>query len=39
MQEGILIGQTLKLIESEWINNDFNISQKQISKIIEKQIN
>lgn len=39
IEEGVVIGKTLKLIESEWINNDFNISQKQISKIIEKQIN
>ena len=34
MQEGILIGQTLKLIESEWINGDFKISDEKVLEII-----
>ena len=37
MQEGILIGQTLKLIESEWINGDFKISDEKVLEIISSQ--
>ena len=39
MQEGSLIGKTLKLIESEWLKNDFKISEKRALEIIEKQKN
>jgi len=33
--EGITLGNKLKLIEEEWVNNNFQISEKQITKIIE----
>ena len=32
--EGKTLGNKLKIIESEWVENNFNLSEKQISKII-----
>ena len=32
--EGKELGDKLKLIEKEWVNNDFNITDNQINKII-----
>ena len=37
MQEGALIGKTLKLIESEWLHNDFRISNERVLEIIKAQ--
>ena len=37
MKEGALIGKTLKLIESEWLDNDFQISNERVLKIIKTQ--
>ena len=37
IQEGALIGKILKLIESEWINNDFEISKERVLEIIKNQ--
>ncbi len=37
MKEGTLIGKTLKLIENEWLDNNFNISDKRVLKIIKDQ--
>jgi len=37
MQEGSLIGKTLKLIESEWLNNEFKISNQRVLEIIKDQ--
>ncbi len=34
MKEGVKIGKILKLIEKEWIKNDFNISNDDVEKII-----
>ncbi len=37
LQEGVIIGDTLKKIEFEWIKNDFNISEEKVLKIINDQ--
>ena len=37
MKEGALIGKTLKMIESEWLNNDFRISNEKVLEIIKSQ--
>jgi len=37
MTEGALIGKTLKLIESEWLDNDFRISNERVLEIIKVQ--
>jgi poly(A) polymerase len=34
ISEGKTLGDKLKMIEKEWINNDFYLSDKQIDKII-----
>ncbi len=39
MSEGALIGKTLKLIETEWYNNNFEISKERVLKIIKSQKN
>ena len=39
MKEGILIGKTIKLIEKEWLDNNFSISNERVLKIIEAQNN
>jgi len=39
MQEGTLIGKTLKLIENEWLDNGFKISDERVLKIIKSQNN
>ena len=39
MKEGSLIGKTLKLIENEWIDNDFEISNDRVLKIIKSVTN
>ena len=32
--EGKELGKKLKLIEEVWVNNNFNISEKEIQKIV-----
>ena len=39
MKEGALIGKTLKLIENEWLNNEFKISNQRVEEIIKNQNN
>tara|TARA_B100001741_G_scaffold298846_1_gene284764 strand:- start:3141 stop:4415 length:1275 start_codon:yes stop_codon:yes gene_type:complete len=34
--EGKILGNKLRMIEEEWVNNDFKLSDKQISKIISR---
>ena len=34
--EGKTLGNKLKIIEEEWVNNNFQLSQKQINKIINR---
>ena len=34
--EGKILGNKLKMIEEEWVNNDFKISDKQINEIINR---
>ena len=36
MQEGQSLGNVLKTIEKEWINNDFKISNEKVEKIIRE---
>ena len=35
ISEGKMLGNKLKLIEEVWVNNSFNISDKQIQKIVK----
>ena len=39
MKEGSLIGKTLKLLENEWVDNNFKISNELVTKIIRDQNN
>ncbi len=39
MNQGASIGKTLKLIEQEWLNNNFKVSDKKVLQIIEDQKN
>ena len=39
MKEGALIGKTLKIIEDEWLDNNFEISDEKVLKIIKSQNN
>jgi poly(A) polymerase len=39
IEEGILMGKTLKLLKQEWLDNDFKISDKRILEIIDVQNN
>ena len=34
--EGKTLGNKLKIIEEEWVNNNFQLSEKQINKIINR---
>ena len=34
IQEGKSLGNILKMIEEEWVNNNFQLSENQIEKII-----
>ena len=34
--EGKILGNKLRMIEEEWVNNNFKLSDKQISKIISR---
>ena len=38
MQEGYSLGNVLKTLEKEWINNDFKISNERIEEIIKANI-
>ncbi|MAW17664.1 MAG: poly(A) polymerase [Pelagibacteraceae bacterium] len=38
MNEGLLMGKTLKILEKEWLKNDFKISREKILEIIKKQL-
>ena len=37
LNEGLIIGQTLEILENEWLNNNFSISSQKVTEIIEKQ--
>ena len=37
LKEGTIIGKTLKIIESEWIKNNFDLSNKKVLEIINQQ--
>ena len=39
MKEGSTLGAVLKIIEKEWVNNGFKISEDRIKKIINSHIN
>ena len=39
IKDGVKIGRTLKLLEDEWLKNDFQISDQETSKIVNNQIN
>ncbi len=39
IKDGVKIGKTLKLLEDEWLKNDFQISDQETSKIVNNQIN
>ena len=39
IKEGKSVGETLKLIQDEWLNNGFKISDQRISEIIDNQKN
>jgi len=39
IKEGKSVGETLKLIQDEWLNNGFKISNQRISEIIDNQKN
>ena len=34
ISEGKDLGNKLKIIEEEWVNNNFQLSEKQVNKII-----
>ena len=34
--EGKKLGNKLKMIEEEWVNNNFQLSTKQINKIVNR---
>ena len=34
--EGKTLGKKLKMIEEEWVNNNFQLSEKKISKIANR---
>ena len=34
LKEGRNLGDKLKLIEKEWVNNDFQITNKQVENIV-----
>ena len=37
IQEGVAIGKTLKILENEWLNNNFKISDQKVLEIIKNQ--
>ena len=39
VKEGTTMGKILKLLENDWVNNDFQISDKRIEKIIDDENN
>ena len=39
MKEGLLLGEVLKIIEKEWINNGFKISKSRVKEIIKLSSN
>jgi len=39
MKEGVSLGKVLKLIEEEWINNNFKISKDRILELIKLNLN
>jgi hypothetical protein len=39
MQEGLLLGRVLKIIEEEWIINNFKISKDRIKEIVRLNSN
>ena len=39
MQEGQTLGNVLKLLENEWIKNNFKISKEKIDEVIQTNLN
>ena len=37
LKEGLLVGKTLELLENEWLDNNFNISNHKVKEIIASQ--
>ena len=35
MKEGVLLGEVLKKIEQEWVDNNFKISNNRVEEIIK----
>ena len=39
MQEGLSLGNVLKILEKEWINNNFKISNERVEEVIKVNLN
>ena len=39
IKEGLVLGKVLKIIENEWLENNFQISDKRIKEIIKRNLN
>ena len=39
INEGVVVGKILSLLQEEWLNNNFKISDKKVLKIISNQKN
>ena len=38
MKEGLVLGKVIKILEKEWIENNFKISNKRVREVIEQNL-
>ena len=38
MKEGLVLGKVIKILENEWVDNNFKISDKRVQDVIKQNL-
>ena len=38
MKEGLILGKVIKIVEKEWLENNFKISTKRVQEVIKQNL-
>ena len=38
MKEGLVLGKVIKILENEWVENNFKISEKKVQDVIKQNM-
>ena len=39
MKEGLVLGKVIKILEKEWVENNFRISSERVLEVIKQNLN